>query len=99
MLCVQQLGYIFYFSNIWVHDILAGNKPRPTISRNYTLEIVQFVARLKNAGPEPVIALITDYADDVSAIADRIFERRDDITTYPMWLIGETLNYYLLPNR
>ena len=83
---------ISYFSNTSIHDILAGNKPRPTISRNYTLEIVQFVARLKNAGPEPVIALITDYADDVSAIADRIFERRDDITTYPMWLIGKTSN-------
>ena len=52
------------------------------------MEIVHFVARLKNAGPEPVIALITDSADDVSHIAERISERADEITTYPMWLIG-----------
>ena len=49
---------------------------------------MHFVARLKNAGPEPVIALITDSADDVSHIAERISERADEITTYPMWLIG-----------
>ena len=55
------------------------------------MEIVHFVARLKNAGPEPVIALITDSADDVSHIAERISERADEITTYPMWLIG---NYW-----
>ena len=55
------------------------------------MEIVHFVARLKNAGPEPVIALITDSADDVSHIAERISERADEITTYPMWLIGNYL--------
>ena len=55
------------------------------------MEIVHFVARLKNAGPEPVIALITDSADDVSHIAERISERADEITTYPMWLIGNSL--------
>ena len=54
------------------------------------------MARLKGAGPEPVIALITDSADDVSAIADRISERSDEITTYPMWLIGEDLNSHLI---
>ena len=72
--------------------ISARNKPKPAISQNYTLEIAHFVARLKGAGPEPVIALITDSADDVSAIAERISERSDEITTYPMWLIGRDVN-------
>ena len=69
--------------------ILAQNKPTSTISQNYTLEIVHFVARLQEAGPEPVIALLTESADDVSEIAERISERMDEITTYPMWLIGK----------
>ena len=68
---------------------LAQHKPTSTISQNYTLEIVHFVARLKDAGPEPVIALLTDSADDVSEIAERLSERIDEITTYPMWLIGK----------
>lgn len=80
MLRNNQPCYIITFS--------ARNRHTSTISQNYTMEIVHFVARLKNAGPEPVIALITDSADDVSHIAERISERADEITTYPMWLIG-----------
>ena len=57
------------------------------------------MARLKGAGPEPVIALITDSADDVSAIADRISERIDEITTYPMWLIGKNGVSYFINNN
>ena len=71
----------------------ARNKPTSTISHNYTIEIVHFVARLKDAGPEPVIALLTDSAEDVSEIAERISERSDEITTYPMWLIGKMIKY------
>ena len=56
------------------------------------MEIAQFVARLNGVGPEPVIALITDSADDVAAIAERISERSEEITTYPMWLIGKSKN-------
>ena len=72
---------------------LGRNKLTSTISRNYTIEIVHFVARLKDAGPEPVIALLTDSAEDVSEIAERISERSDEITTYPMWLIGKEWIY------
>ena len=77
-------NYVILFSSF-----LAQHKPTSTISQNYTLEIVHFVARLKDAGPEPVIALLTDSADDVSEIAERLSERIDEITTYPMWLIGK----------
>ena len=73
----------------FISSFLAQHKPTSTISQNYTLEIVHFVARLKDAGPEPVIALLTDSADDVSEIAERLSERIDEITTYPMWLIGK----------
>ena len=71
------------------YSLLGRNNPITRISQNYTIEIAHFVARLKDAGPEPVIALITDSADDVAEIAETISERSDEITTYPMWLIGK----------
>ena len=84
------LFHIVHYSIMlfFISSFLAQHKPTSTISQNYTLEIVHFVARLKDAGPEPVIALLTDSADDVSEIAERLSERIDEITTYPMWLIG-----------
>ena len=57
-------------------------------SSNFTHEITKFVVGIDDAGPEPVIALITDNAEDVVKIAEALDKVFDGMATYPMWLIG-----------
>ena len=64
---------------------------------NFSREVAAFVAGIED-GPEPVVALVTDNAEDVLRIADALDAVFDAIPTYPMWLIGTVgLDLYIPP--
>ena len=64
---------------------------------NFSREVAAFVAGIDD-GPAPVVALVTDNAEDVLRIADALDAVFDAIPTYPMWLIGTVgLDLYIPP--